>query len=73
MFAERNRVATQKTFTGTHTGEMYGIPPTGQRVSLQYVDILRLRDGKIVEHWLALDQLSFLQQLGVDPFAEATA
>jgi steroid delta-isomerase-like uncharacterized protein len=67
MIAEGDRVATKKTFTGTHTGEFNGIPPTGNPVTLQYVDILRLRDGRIIEHWLSLDQLSFMQQLGVIP------
>lgn len=67
MIAEGDRVATKKTFTGTHEGEFNGIPPTGRRVTLTFVDILRLRDGKIVEHWLSMDQLSFLQQLGVGP------
>jgi steroid delta-isomerase-like uncharacterized protein len=65
MVAEGDRVVTKKTFHGTHTGELNGIPPTGNRVSIQYVDILRLRDGQIVEHWLSMDQLSFMQQLGV--------
>jgi len=65
MVAEGDRVVTKKTFRGTHTGELNGIPPTGNRVSIQYVDILRLRDGQIVEHWLSMDQLSFMQQLGV--------
>jgi steroid delta-isomerase-like uncharacterized protein len=67
MVAEGDRVATKKTFTGTHTGEGIGIPPTGSRVTIQYVDILRLRDGRIIEHWLSMDQLSFMQQLGVIP------
>jgi predicted ester cyclase len=67
MIAEGDRVATKKTFTGTHTGEFNGIAPTGNRIELQYVDILRLRDGQIIEHWLSLDQLSFMQQLGVIP------
>jgi steroid delta-isomerase-like uncharacterized protein len=67
MIAEGDRVATKKTFTGTQTGEFNGIPPSGNRVSLTFVDILRLRDGKIVEHWLSMDQLSFMQQLGVLP------
>src|SRR6185437_5437262 len=58
MIAEGDRVVTKKTFHGTHTGELNGIPPTGNRVSIQYVDILRLRDGQIVEHWLSMDQLS---------------
>jgi steroid delta-isomerase-like uncharacterized protein len=65
MVAEGDRVVTKKTFHGTHTGELNGIPPTGRRVSIQYVDILRVRDGQIVEHWLSMDQLSFMQQLGV--------
>lgn len=65
MIAESDRVVTKKTFHGTHTGELNGIPPTGKRVSIQYVDIMRVRDGQIVEHWLSMDQLSFMQQLGV--------
>jgi steroid delta-isomerase-like uncharacterized protein len=67
MIAEGDRVATKKTFTGTHSAEGIGIPPTGNRVAIQYVDILRLRDGRIIEHWLSMDQLSFMQQLGVIP------
>ena len=67
MIAEGDRVATKKTFTGTHSAEFNGIPATGRRVTLQYVDILRVRDGKIVEHWLSMDQMSFMQQLGVLP------
>jgi predicted ester cyclase len=67
MIAEGDRVATKKTFTGTHTEEFNGIPATGKRVTLQYADIMRVRHGKIVEHWLSMDQLSFMQQLGVLP------
>ena len=67
MIAEGDRVATKKTFTGTHTADFGEIPATGRRVTLQYVDIMRLRNGRIVEHWLSMDQLSFLQQLGVAP------
>jgi len=67
MIAEGDRVVTKKTFNGTHTGELNGIPPTGKPVSIQYVDIMRLRDGQIVEHWLSMDQLSFMQQLGLVP------
>jgi predicted ester cyclase len=67
MIAEGDRVVSKKTFNGTHTGELNGIPPTGNRVSIQYVDIMRLREGQIVEHWLSMDQPSFLRQLGVVP------
>jgi predicted ester cyclase len=67
MIAEGDQVVTKKTFTGTHTGEFAGIPATGNKVTLQFVDIMRVRDGKIVEHWNCIDQLSFMQQLGVLP------
>lgn len=65
MIAEGDRVVTKKTLVGTHTADLGEIPATGKRVTLQYVDIMRVRNGKIVEHWLSMDQLSFLQQLGV--------
>ena len=67
MIAEGDRVVTKKSFSGTHTSDFGGIPATGKRVTLQYVDIMRVRKGKIVEHWLSMDQLSWLQQLGVVP------
>ena len=67
MIAEGDRVVTKKTLIGTNTGEFAGMPATGKRVTLQFVDIMRVRDGKIVEHWLCLDQLSWLQQLGLAP------
>jgi predicted ester cyclase len=67
MIAEGDQVVTKKTFTGTHTGDLGEIPATGKRVTLQFVDIQRVRDGRIVEHWLSMDQLSFMQQLGVIP------
>jgi ketosteroid isomerase-like protein len=65
MIAEADAVVTKKTFTGTHTADFGDIPATGRRVTLQYVDIMRIRDGRIVEHWMSMDQLDFLQQLGV--------
>ena len=67
MIAEGDRVVTKKTFRGTHEGEFAGIPPTGKTVELQFVDIMRVRNGRIVEHWNCIDQLSFMQQLGVIP------
>ena len=60
-------MVTKKTLIGTHTGDLGEIPATGKRVTLQYVDIMRVRNGKIVEHWLSVEQLSVLQQLGVIP------
>jgi predicted ester cyclase len=67
MLAEGDQVVTKKTFRGTHTADFAGIPPTGRKVELQFVDIMRVRDRKIIEHWNCIDQLAFMQQLGVIP------
>jgi len=67
MIAEGDQVVTKKTFTGTNTGEFNGIPATGKRVTFQYVDIMRVRNGRIVEHWNCIDWLNWLQQLGLAP------
>ena len=67
MFAEGDAVITRKTFTGTNQREFMGVPATGRRVSFQYVDIMRVRDGRIINHWNVLDQLNWMIQLGLIP------
>jgi predicted ester cyclase len=46
QLAERDLVATRKTFRGTHLGELGDLPPTGNRAELEFIDIFRLRDGR---------------------------
>jgi predicted ester cyclase len=48
-------------------GEFMGIPPTGKRITWSCIDIWRIADGKIVEHWVEADMMSLMQQLGVLP------
>ncbi len=67
MIAEGDKVATRKTFRGTHQGQFMGIPPTGRRVSIGLIDIVRIADGRVVEHWSMGDNLGMMQQLGVIP------
>ncbi len=67
VIAEGDKVVTRLTITGTQTGTLQGIPPTGKKFSMRGIDIFRVVDGKIVEHWDAVDQLGMLQQLGVIP------
>ena len=67
MVAEGDKVATRKTFHGTHQGEFMGIPPTGQQVSIGLIDIVRRADGQVVEHWSMADNLGMMRQLGVIP------
>jgi len=63
--AEDDRVVTRKTFHGRHQGEFMGAPATGRQISLDVIDIVRIADGRIVEHWNLVDQLGLLRQLGV--------
>jgi steroid delta-isomerase-like uncharacterized protein len=70
MMAEGEKVATRKTFHGTHQGEFMGIPPTGQQVSMGLIDIVRIADGRVVEHWSMADNLGMMQQLGIVPLPE---
>ena len=67
MLAEGDRVATRKTFRGTHQGDLMGLPPTGRRVEIGLIDIVRVVDGRVVEHWNAVDNLGMMQQLGAIP------
>ena len=57
-------VTTFKTYHGTHRGDFLGIAPTGRAVSFDTVDAMRVRDGRIVEHWGVANLYSVLGQLG---------
>ncbi len=57
----------RKTFSGTHQGEFIGIDPTDKPVEFNVIDIHRVVDGKITEHWAVADMLGLMQQLGVIP------
>jgi predicted ester cyclase len=52
----------------THSGEFMGIAPTGQRVTIPYMDFWKVRDGRIVDNWVSVDFPRVLAQLGVDVF-----
>jgi len=66
-FAEGDKVVTRGVFAGTHTGEFMGIPATGHKVTIKYLDIWRLENGKAKENWVQMDLLGLMQQLGVIP------
>ena len=65
IVAEDDRVAARFIETGTHLGELFGIPPTGKTVNFSEIGILRIADGKVVESWYDVDMLGMMQQLGV--------
>lgn len=51
QIAEGDQVTSRKRITGTHLGELMGIPATGRSILIDVIDIVRLRDGKYLEHW----------------------
>ena len=63
QIAEGDKVTTRKTFRGTHLAEFMGIPATGDKISIDIVDIARLRDGQYVEHWVVSNLAEVLAQL----------
>ena len=67
MIGEGATVVTRKTFRGTHQGEFMGIPPKGKPVTMGLIDVVRVVDGRVTEHWLRADTLGLLQ-----PWALAT-
>ena len=70
MIAEGDKVAVRYTIEGTHEGELFGVPPTGQRLSIKSISVERVSDGKIIEHWRVTDSLDMMQQLGAIPTPE---
>lgn len=69
-FTDGQNEVTRWTVTGTHEGELAGIPRTGRRFSVTGISIGRVVNGKITESWNSWDALGLMQQLGVVP-AEA--
>jgi predicted ester cyclase len=57
-------VTTYKTYYGTHKGLFLGIAPTHRKIHFESVDVMRVHDGKITEHWGVGNLLSLMQQIG---------
>jgi steroid delta-isomerase-like uncharacterized protein len=74
VMTEGDKVAVRWSATGTHRGELMGIPPTGKRVTVTGMIMSRCAGGKIVEEHEIFDSLGMLQQIGAVPSAvESTA
>ena len=73
LFTSGDMAAWLVRVTGTHTGEMMGIPPTGRRIELLSPNIGRVRDGRAVEHWADQSMFQFLMQIGALPLPAASA
>jgi predicted ester cyclase len=65
IIADDDLAVSYGRLTGTNTGELWGMPPTGRSVDLPMVGILRFRDGQAIERWGVFDSAIMMQQLGL--------
>lgn len=67
QLADGDKVITRGYITGVHKGEFNGLPPTGNTVRVNYINIVQLRDGLSVNEWDSMDTFALMQQLGAVP------
>jgi steroid delta-isomerase-like uncharacterized protein len=67
MMVDGNLEAARVVLTGTHKGELMGVEATNKAVEIESIDIIRVEDGKVAEHWGVTDTMSLMQQLGALP------
>ena len=67
IFADGDKLVKHWEFKGKHTGTFFGIPATGKDIDVFGVTIAKMRDGKIAEEQDFMDNLEFMQQLGLMP------
>jgi predicted ester cyclase len=67
LMIDGDRFASRTTVTGTHSGDLMGMPATGRHISVEAVDIGRIENGQARDRWGGLNMYSMLTQLGVIP------
>jgi steroid delta-isomerase-like uncharacterized protein len=67
IIATKDRAIARVVMTGTQTDTLFGIPPTGKHIEVNQINIEKIENGKIVEHWRVTDELAMMKQLGVVP------
>jgi steroid delta-isomerase-like uncharacterized protein len=65
--SEGDRTVVRWVSRGTHRGDFMGIPPSGKKILVRGVSVIRFADGKIVESWDNWDKLGMLQAVGALP------
>ena len=66
VIAKGDKVVVRTTYTGTHQGDFFGVPPTGNTFKYLGIHMLTIKDGKIVEAWILEDMLYLMNQLGME-------
>jgi steroid delta-isomerase-like uncharacterized protein len=69
QISEIDLVSGRYRFAGLHTGDLMGAPATGKPFAVSAIDMVRIRDGRIVEHWGLFDMPELMSQLGLAPEA----
>lgn len=67
LIADEEIVWGRMTGRGTHKNQFGPIPPTGKKFEITVIDIMKFRDGKLIEHWGVPDRLALMEQLGMKP------
>lgn len=65
QIADESKVWTRKTFLGTFTGPFGTLPPNGNKVEYEIIDIIKIVGGEMLEHWSVINQLPLYKQLGI--------
>lgn len=66
-YVDGDTVVVTYTATGTHEGEIMGIPPTGRSIEVEGVFVYHVEDGTLVEGRDVWDAFGLLQQIGALP------
>lgn len=64
VFGVNDRATFRWEMTATHTGELFGLPPTGRTITVNGISIIREEGGLIVEDWVTEDTAGMMRQLG---------
>lgn len=67
VIAEGDKVLVRLRFQGRHTGDLMGLSPSDRSIDIAVMDLFRIVDGRLVEHWALLDNLGLLKQVGALP------
>ena len=70
VLTDGDKVAGRYTIRGTHSGELMGVPGSGNKVELDGQSFFRFENGRVVERWQAMDAVPLLIQIGAMPAPE---
>jgi steroid delta-isomerase-like uncharacterized protein len=65
VFGQGDKIVKHWNFKGTHSGDFFGIPATGKTVDVHGVTLVKMTDGKIAQERDFMDNMVFMQQLGI--------